>query len=100
MDSRFEGGILGFIGVNLLAILIIFLTLGIATPWAMCIKYDWEISNTVINGRRLIFVGSGGSLFINYIKWWLLTIITLGIYGFWTYIKLLQWKAENTAFEN
>jgi uncharacterized membrane protein YjgN (DUF898 family) len=39
MDSKFEGEILGFIGVNLLAALISFVTLGIATPWAMCIKY-------------------------------------------------------------
>ena len=25
------------------------LTLGIATPWAMCIKYRWEIDNTTID---------------------------------------------------
>lgn len=39
MKSRFEGNILGFIGVNILAAIIIFFTIGIATPWAMCIKY-------------------------------------------------------------
>lgn len=98
MGSRFEGGLLGLIFINLLAALISVLTLGIAVPWAMCLKYDWEISNTVINGRRLMFIGSGSSLFLNYIKWWLLTIITFGIYGFWVYIKLLQWKTENTVF--
>lgn len=42
MKSRFEGNILGFIGVNILAAIIIFFTIGIATPWAMCIKYRWK----------------------------------------------------------
>ena len=65
----------------------------------MCIKYKWQINNTVIEGRRLKFIGTGSSLFMNYIKWWILTIITFGIYGFWLYIKMLQWKTENTIFE-
>ncbi|CED93467.1 Hypothetical protein CRIB_715 [Romboutsia ilealis] len=99
MNSRFEGSLLGLIGVNILAWGISALTFGIATPWAMCIKYKWQINNTVIEGRKLKFVGTGSSLFMNYIKWWILTIITFGIYGFWLYIKMLQWKIENTIFE-
>ncbi|RDY26914.1 hypothetical protein CHL78_011295 [Romboutsia weinsteinii] len=100
MKSRFEGSLLGLIGVNILAVLISFFTFGLAVPWAMCIKYRWEIENTAIEGRRLRFIGTGGSLFLHYIKWWILTIVTLGIYGFWLYIKLLQWKTENTVFED
>lgn len=100
MKSRFEGGLLGLIGVNILAWLITVFTLGIGTPWAMCIKYKWESKNTIIKGRRLRFVGKGSNLFLHYIKWWTLTIITFGIYGFWLYIKLLQWKTENTIFED
>ena len=91
MNSRFEGSLLGLIGVNILAWVISVLTFGIATPW--------QINNTVIEGRRLKFIGTGSSLFMNYIKWWILTIITFGIYGFWLYIKMLQWKTENTIFE-
>ncbi|CEQ27568.1 DUF898 family protein [Paraclostridium sordellii] len=100
MTSRFEGNLLGLIGVNILAAIISFVTLGIATPWAMCIKYRWEIDNTVVYGKRLKFVGSGTDLFFQYIKWWILTIITLGIYGFWLYINVIKWKVENTTFEN
>lgn len=100
MTSRFEGNLLGLIGVNILAAIISFVTLGIATPWAMCIKYRWEIDNTVVDGKRLKFVGSGNDLFFQYIKWWILTIITLGIYGFWLYINVIKWKVENTTFEN
>ena len=72
MNSRFEGSLLGLIGVNILAWVISVLTFGIATPWAMCIKYKWQINNTVIEGRRLKFIGTGSSLFMNYIKWWIL----------------------------
>ena len=100
MRSKFTGGLLGLIGVNILSWLITFCTLGLATPWAMCIKYKWEVKNTIIEGRRLKFIGTGSSLFLHYIKWWILTIITFGIYGFWLYIKLLQWKTENTVFKD
>ena len=98
MKSKFKGGLLGLIGVNILSFLIIFCTIGLAAPWAMCIKYKWELNNTIIKGRKLKFVGSGSSLFLHYIKWWILTVITFGIYGFWLKIKMLQWKTENIVF--
>ena len=98
MKSKFKGGLLGLIGVNILSFFIIFCTLGLAAPWAVCIKYKWEVDNTIIKGRKLKFVGSGSSLFLHYIKWWILTVITFGIYGFWLKIKMLQWKTENIVF--
>ena len=98
MKSKFKGGLLGLIGVNILSFLIIFCTIGLAAPWAVCIKYKWELNNTIIKGRKLKFVGSGSSLFLHYIKWWILTVITFGIYGFWLKIKMLQWKTENIVF--
>ena len=63
MNSRFEGGLLGLIVVNILAGLITICTFGLGAPWAMCMKYKWQIKNTVVEGRRLKFVGSGSSLF-------------------------------------
>ena len=92
MKSRFEGGLLGLIGVNILSWAITFFTFGLASPWALCIKYRWVAKHTLIEGRRLKFIGSGTSLFLHYIKWFLLTIITFGISGFWLYIKMLEWK--------
>ena len=99
MKSRFEGGLLGLIGVNILSWAITFFTFGLAAPWALCIKYRWMAKNTLIEGRRLKFVGSGTSLFLHYIKSFILTISTFGIYGFWLYIKMLEWRTENTVFE-
>ena len=73
-DSYFDGGLLQLIG--------------------------WKINHTVVEGRRLQFNGSAVGLFGNWIKWFLLTIITFGIYGFWLSIALEKWKAKNTTFVN
>ena len=35
-------------------------------------------------------------LFGSWIRWWLLTIITLGIYGLWLPVSLEKWKACHT----
>lgn len=88
MESKFDGGLLGLIGVNLLTCLVSLITLTIAVPWMVCYKERWISRHTVIDGRRLTFDGSGIQLFGNYIKWLLLTIITIGIYSLWLGIKM------------
>jgi uncharacterized membrane protein YjgN (DUF898 family) len=60
--------------------------------------YRWQAENTIINGRRLRFHGSGGSLFGHYIKWFFLTLITLGIYGFWVWPRMTRWIVEHQDF--
>ena len=81
--SYFDGGLLQLIGWKILGALIIICTLGICTPWAVCLEYNWEIKHTVIEGKRLKFDGTAMQLFGNWIKWLLLIFITFGIYGFW-----------------
>lgn len=95
-QSTFTGGLLGMIGIGLLQAVIIICTLGIALPWAVCIKESWYAKHTVIDGVQLTFDGTGLGLFGNYIKWFFLTIITLGIYGFWVSIKMKAWVVEHT----
>ena len=99
MESKFTGGLLGMIGTGILQYLITFFSLGIATPWAVCLKERWYVKHTIIDGRKLTFDGTGGQLFGNYIKWFLLTIITLGIYSFWLNIKMKQWVVKHTHME-
>lgn len=95
-ESKFTGGLLGLIGINILQNLIMFLTLGLAVPWAVCMKERWIAKHTILDGRQVYFDGTGGQLFGNYIKWFLLTIITIGIYGFWLDIKMKQWIVKHT----
>lgn len=96
MESKFTGGLLGLIGVNLLQMLICVFTLGIGAPWAICMKERWIARHTIIDGRRLAFDGTGGQLIGNYIVWFLLTLVTFGIYGFWLSINVKKWVVKHT----
>ena len=77
----------------------LFITLGILYPVVVCKKERFYAKRTKINGHQLKFEGKAGSLFGHYMLWWLLTIVTLGIYAFWLEKKLLQWKAARMNFE-
>ena len=98
-DSYFDGGLLGLIGVGILAAFITIITLGICLPWAVCIKQNWITKHTVIEGKRLRFDGTAMGLFGTWIKILLLTIITLGIYGFWANLTVKKWIVSHTRFE-
>jgi len=96
MESKFTGGLLGQIGIGILQFLLIVFTIGIATPWAVCIKESWYANHTIIDGRRLIFDGTGGQLFGEYILWVLLTLVTIGIFALWLPIKMQRWVTSHT----
>jgi uncharacterized membrane protein YjgN (DUF898 family) len=99
-QSEFDGGLLQLIGWSILAFLVTALTLGICFPWAFCMVLRWQINHTIIEGRRLQFNGKGIGLLGNWIKWMLLSIITLTIYAWWIPIKLEKWKVKNISFAN
>ena len=98
MESRFEGSVLGYIGYSLAAFLITICTFGIAFPWAEVMFRSWICRNTIINGKRLYFDGTGTQLFGSYIKWWFFTFITFGIYSFWLFNKMTHWCVKHTHF--
>ena len=94
--SKFTGGLLGLLGIYFLQSLLIGITFGLATPWAVCIKEKWVAEHTIINGHQLYFDGTGGQLFGKYLLWSFLTVITLGIYSFWLIIKMKKWVVMHT----
>lgn len=94
--SYFDGGLLQLIGWKILGNILTVMSFGIAYPWAVCFIKKWEAKHTVINSRRLIFTGTGGGLFVKYIIWWLLSIVTLGIYLFFLPIKMEKRIASHT----
>lgn len=80
------GGILALLGV----------LHGLAAMTTVSLR--WTIRHTEINGRRLKFDGKARQLMGNYIKWFLLTVITIGIYSLWLGIKQKQWEVKHTVF--
>ena len=97
-SSYFDGKLLQLIGWEIVTFFVTAITFGIAYPWAVCKLIEWETSHTVINGRRLVFTGRPMSLFTLWIKWWLLCIVTLGIYAFWIDIDMKKWKTKHIHF--
>lgn len=99
-ESYFDGGLASLIGWSILGWLVTIVSLGILYPWSLCMVYGWRINHTVIEGKRLHFVGTPMGLFGTWIKWLFFCLITLGIYGFWMGIALEKWKVKNTVFVN
>ena len=95
---QFRGGAASWFGTQLLCLIIIICTLGICYPFALVLFERWRAENTYLNGRQLRFIGTGWGIFGLWIKWLLLSIITLGIYTFWVYPRLMQWKVEKTVY--
>ena len=95
-ESKFTGGLLGLIGISILQVLLTVITLGLAYPWAVCMKERWIAKHTIIDGKQLVFDGTGVQLIGKYLLWWFLTLITFGIYSFWLNIKMKQWVVKHT----
>ncbi|MDR2254986.1 MAG: DUF898 domain-containing protein [Arthrobacter sp.] len=95
----FDGGALGWLGVQIGGFLVTVLTLGICYPWAFVMQYRWKSKHTIVNGQRLRFTGTSVGLFGHWIKWFLLSVITLGIYLFWVYPRLTKWAVEHQELD-
>lgn len=98
-ESEFRGGFLDYIIRVIVGTFMSIITIGILVPWAVVLIKKWEIDNTYIEGKKLIFDGTAMQLFGNYIKWWLLCIITFGIYNLWMPIKIRKWVIKHTHFD-
>lgn len=95
----FDGGAATYFGTGILAFLVTVASLGFAYPFALVLRERWKAKHTYIEGRQLIFTGTGLGLFGNWIKWLLLTFVTFGIYSFWVVPRLSKWKVEHQAFD-
>ena len=94
----FDGGAATYVGTGILAFLVTVFTLGICYPFALVLRERWKAKHSFIDGQRLVFTGSAWGLFGHWIKWLLLSVITLGIYLFWVGPRISRWKWQNTDF--
>ena len=81
--------------------LLLFLTLGIYTPWFICKLYKFFTDKTIVlaGGSKqflLRFQGTGGTLLGTFLLGYLLTIVTFGIYWFWLQVDLMKFIFGNT----
>ena len=57
MESKFIGRLIVLIGISILQELLTLITLGISTPWPVCIKEKWLVEHTIIDGRQVTIDG-------------------------------------------
>lgn len=95
-ESFFDGKTIQLIGINILSIILNFISFGLLSSFTFCYKTKWIIKHTVINRKKLVFTGRAISLFGRCILWGFLTVITFGIFGLWVPIKKLKWQNKNT----
>jgi uncharacterized membrane protein YjgN (DUF898 family) len=93
----FDGDVAGHLRVRLAAIVVTIGTLGFGFPLGFVMVRRWKASHLTVDGRRLEFTGSARELFSDWLPWWILTLGTLGIYGFWVYPRVARWAWEHTV---
>ncbi|MCL2805072.1 MAG: YjgN family protein [Treponema sp.] len=99
-NSRFEGRWSEQQARLMLACLVSMVTFGIGAFWASMWYLRWIYSKSVINGKRLEFRATGMSFFKKWIIWFLLTLVTLGIYGiFFVPRRFQEFLAANLFIE-
>ena len=89
-----EGAAPAMLAIGIAAI-VLFAWLGFC--WSMIIFIKWDTKHTVISGQRMQFKVGTLNLFFNMIKWTVLTVITVGIYGLWLPVKIRKWQVKNTV---
>lgn len=94
-DFKFDGGMANYWGTVILAGLITVVTAGICYPFALVLMERWRAKHSYINGQQMIFTGTGIGLFGLWIKWFLLILVTFGIYSLWVAPRIEKWKWEH-----
>ena len=62
-------------------------------------QYESKCKHTVICGKRLKFIGNPKELIGHWLLWWVLIVITFGLYGLVVKIRFQQWISASVIFE-
>lgn len=99
-DSYFDNSLKNVLSHHIKCILLGVITLGLAYPWIICMKYESKYKHTVICGKRLKFIGNAKELLSHWVLWWILIVVTLGLYWLVVKIRFEQWACANIIFED
>ena len=96
-ESKYTGGALTRLFINIGVVLLSLITLGIAYPFLLCAQEKWLKSHTFVNGRQLEFDGNGAQIIGKFILWLLLSLITFGLYAIFRLpLNMQRWKTKHT----
>lgn len=100
-ELRFGMSGLDLLKASIVGYLLTIVTFGIYAPWFICSirQLMSERTTMLANGQPVgtfEFHGSGGNLFKTFVIGYLLTVVTLGIYGAWFQVKLKRFFMEHT----
>ena len=98
-QSYFDKKVSEYILLHIKMLLLGILTLGLAYPWIICIKQKATCKHTVICGKRLKFIGDPKELIDHWILWWILIVITFGLYSLVVKIRFERWITANSLFD-
>lgn len=98
--SSFHGSVGKCFGLCLLTFVLVFCTVGLGTPWAVCMWHRYKMNNLVIDGYEIVFEGKGHQLFWRYHGVTLIAILSLGWFGVWAHIKIEDWLVERTHIKH
>lgn len=99
-ESFYRASVVKHYFLSLYAGFLVLISFGLLMPYVLCMNNRFVSSNTYINGERLVFSGKALQLFGKFLLWWVLTIITLGLYGIWLTISVKKWTIKHTHFRN
>ncbi|MDR0909288.1 MAG: DUF898 domain-containing protein [Spirochaetaceae bacterium] len=99
-NAQFSGGVLPIFLFCIWAPILFSITIGLASPFILCTAIRWICTNSIIAGKSYKFNGTASGLFGRWILWYLLSIITIGIYSFWSTRNQIRWVVENIEMVN
>jgi len=95
---EFHGDYMGYAKVSIVAILLMGITFGLGTPWAMRNIFCWTAENSTINGRKIKFVGTINDIVMFLLKTIGLCIITFNLYAFVLQVDFLKFLSAKIQF--
>lgn len=87
-----------FASIPFFAILFLYAVVIAVIPYAIHGAYRYRMSRTTYRGIRFGYRGDRQELAQNFYKWFLLTILTLGIYGFWMQMNLRRYTHNHIRY--
>ncbi len=95
---EFHGDYMGYAKVSIVAILLMGITLGLGTPWAVRNIACWTAENSTINGRKIEFVGTINDIVMFLLKTIGLCIITFNLYALVAQVDFLKFFSAKIQF--